>query len=175
MKTAQIFSNSILGLVLLLVFGMTSCQKEKTVDPDKGPVSKMMEATSTYEYNSRFYTWDTNSESLRSLGTDFYDDGIMNVRVINGERIEFREDDELMFTGVNLKEQEGGFTFEVLEQVVEDPELGTIKVKGWDHYRELGDEVPGLYMYTFEYLNLALEFEVDGGKLIMLTEFTKID
>ncbi|MEM9886654.1 MAG: hypothetical protein AAF849_12245 [Bacteroidota bacterium] len=175
MKTIQIFRNSILvlGLALSFLSSMSSCKKESTVEPQQS--SKMAEASATYNYYSRFYTWDTDSESLLSLGTEFYDDGIMEVKVVNKDRIEFREEGELMFTGVNLNEQEGGFTFDVQEQTVNDADLGTIQVKGWEHFRDLGEEVQGVYVYTFEYLNLGLEFEVDGVQLVMLTEFSKID
>ncbi|MEM1328844.1 MAG: hypothetical protein AAGI23_23000 [Bacteroidota bacterium] len=175
MKTIQMFKSNIHFLLVALValVSLTACNKdEDVVNPEN---AQFLEANASYEYYTRFYVINETTGSLSSLGSDTDDDGVMRVKVLNDDRIEFYEDGELMFVGSNLQDQGTGFTFDFQQQEVEDPDLGIITLQGYDHYREFGGEVSGLYAYTGDYMNVALKMDVDGLELILLMDFSKVE
>ena len=178
MKTMKIITARILFFALFamsLAF-LSSCNKEDGPEPKEDPqvMEAIGQAIGYYDYEARYYVWSPDNESFVSLGRENYEEGLFEVRLEKNGQMNLYEEDELLIETTNVQLKNGGFTFSIPIQTWSDPEE-ELEVEGMEYYTDFGEEAQGLYMDVFDYVNFAVTTEVDGYKMLILTQGIKRD
>jgi len=178
MKTMKIITRSVLFFALFamsLAF-LSSCSKEKEPKPKEDPqiMEAIGQAVGYYDYEARYYVWSPDNESFVSLGRENYEEGLFEVRLEKDGRMNIYEEDQLLVKTTDIQLENGGFTFSIPLQNWNNPE-GELQVEGMEYYTDFGEEAQGLYMDFFDYVNFAMTTEVDGHKMLILTQGIRRD
>jgi len=155
---------------------LSSCAKENRPKPKEDPqvMEAIGQAVGYYDYEARYYIWSPDNESFVSLGRENYEEGLFEVRLEKDGQMNIYEEDELLIKTTDVQLQNGGFTFSIPTQSWSDT-AEELQVEGKEYYTDFGAEAQGLYMDVFDYVNFAVTTEVDGHKMLILTQGIRRD